>query len=269
MAIIALNDAATGLRALSSDIDIIANNLSNAETTAFKAQRANFEDLMYQTLKQPGTQDAQGDISPTGIAIGLGTKLSNTQLDLTQGGLQNTDIPTDVAIQGPGFFRVKILSTIGDGFAYTRNGNFLVNANGQLVLNVGDGYLLDPPIKLPKNSTDVTIGTDGSIYVTEPGKTTQTLAGNFQLANFVNPNGLTLLGGSLYQESGSSGPPTLGRPGENGTGTTVSNFLEESNVDPVKELVTLIQTQRAFEMNSQSVQTADQALETVVNLRRS
>jgi flagellar basal-body rod protein FlgG len=164
---------------------------------------------------------------------------------------------------------VKILSTIGDGFAYTRNGNFLVNANGQLVLNVGDGYLLDPPIKLPKNSTNVTIGTDGSIYVTEPGKTTQTLAGNFQLANFVNPNGLTLLGGSLYQQSGSSGPPTLGSPGENGTGTTVSNFLEESNVDPVKELVTLIQTQRAFEMNSQSVQTADQALETVVNLRRS
>jgi flagellar basal-body rod protein FlgG len=269
MAIIALNDAATGLRALSSDIDVIANNLANAETTAFKAQHANFEDLMYQTLKQPGQQDAQGDISPTGIFIGLGTKLSNTQLDLTQGSPQTTNSPTDVLIQGPGFFRVKILPSMGDGFAYTRNGNFLVNSNGQLVLNVGSGYLVDPPIKLPKNSTDITIGPDGSIYVQEAGKNTKTLVGNFELANFVNPNGLSLIGGSLYQQTDSSGQPTLGRPGDNGTGTTVQGFLEESNVDPVTELVTLIKTQRAFEMNSQSIETADQALETIVNLRRS
>src|ERR1700744_6510458 len=134
MAITALNSAATGLRALSTAIDVTANNLSNAETQAFKRQRVNFEDLMYETFKQPGTTNTSGDTSPAGIFVGLGTRISNTQLDLTQGSLDNTGISTDVAIQGNGFFKVKILNTIGDGTAYTRNGAFFVNSQGQLTL---------------------------------------------------------------------------------------------------------------------------------------
>ena len=149
MAIEALHSAATGLQGLSTAIDVIANNLSNAETTAFKSSRVNFEDLFYQTVKSPGTTGENGNISPTGIFVGLGTRISNTQLNLNEGSLQNTGNSTDVAIQGPGFFRVKVLSTLGDGTAYTRNGQFNVNNVGQLVVGIGDGYELDPPITLP------------------------------------------------------------------------------------------------------------------------
>src|SRR5439155_6402686 len=148
MAIQALNSAATGLRALSTRIDVVANNLANAETTAFKGSRVNFEDLMYLTLKPPGTTNSAGDISPSGIFVGLGVKISNTQLDLSPGSLENTNRQFDVGIQGQGFFKVKILNTIGDGIGYTRNGNFFVNADGQLVLGMGDGYKLDPPISI-------------------------------------------------------------------------------------------------------------------------
>src|SRR3954468_1376114 len=173
MAITALHSAASGLRALSTQIDVVANNLANAETTAFKRSRVNFEDLMYLTLKQPGTTNGQGDISPAGIFVGLGTRVSNTQLDLEQGSLESTNRPLDVAIQGPGFFRVKILSTVGNGTAYTRNGNFFVNDQGELVVGMGDGYKLDPPIKIPKGVTDdrITISADGSIDAVLPGAT--------------------------------------------------------------------------------------------------
>src|SRR4029079_5875503 len=149
MSIIALNAAATGLRALSTRIDVIANNLANAETTAFKRSRVNFEDLMYLTLKQPGSQTAGGDITPAGIFVGLGTRISNTQVDTEQGSLENTGRPLDVAIEGNGFFKGKILDSIGDGFGYTRNGNFFVNNQGDLVLGMGDGYKLVPPIQIP------------------------------------------------------------------------------------------------------------------------
>ncbi|MBV8779984.1 MAG: flagellar basal-body rod protein FlgG [Phycisphaerae bacterium] len=269
MAIAALNSAATGLRALSTRIDVIANNLSNAESTAFKEQRVNFEDLMYVTLKQPGATSASGDVTPAGIFVGLGTKISNTQLDMTQGSPESTNSPLDVAIQGPGFFRVKVLPTLGDGTAYTRNGNFIVNNNGELVVNVGDGYRLDPPVTVPKNATDITITTDGEIDATIAGKTQKTKVGNLQLTTFINPQGLNLLGSGLYQETDSSGQPITGNAGENGTGQILQNYLETSNVDPVKELVSLIKTQRSFELNSQSIQTADQALQTIGNLRRS
>jgi len=269
MAITALHSAATGLSGLSTAIDVIANNLSNAETTAFKSSRVNFEDLFYQTEKAPGATSGNGDISPAGIFVGLGTRISNTQLNLAEGSLQSTPNNTDVAIQGPGFFRVKVLSTIGDGTAYTRNGQFFVNSQNQLVVGMGDGYELDPPITVPTGVTGLTISPDGIITGIKPGATTPSQLGQFQLTQFVNPQGLQLLGGSLYQETQASGPPISGNPGDQGSGTLMQNTLEASNVDPVNELVTLIQTQRAFELNSQSIQTADQALQTITNLRRS
>jgi len=268
MAITALNSAATGLRALSTRIDVVANNLANAETTAFKRSRVNFEDLMYLTLKQPGAQTQQGDIAPAGIFVGLGTKISNTQIDLEQGSLESTNRPLDVGIQGPGFFRVKILSTIGDGVAYTRNGNFFVNKDGELVLGMGDGYKLEPKIVIPKGVTDVSISADGNVQVMKAGTTAPQKVGQLQVFQFVNPQGLNLLGGSIYTQTESSGQPLESKPGENGAGQVLQGFLESSNVDPVKELVTLIKTQRAFELNSQSIQTADQALQTIGNLRR-
>jgi flagellar basal-body rod protein FlgG len=268
MAITALNSAATGLRALSTRIDVIANNLANAETTAFKRSRVNFEDLMYLTLKQPGAQTAGGETTPAGIFVGLGTKISNTQLDTEQGSLENTGRPLDVAIEGNGFFKVKIMPTVGDGFGYTRNGAFFVNNNGEHVLGLGDGYRIDPPITIPNGVTNISIGQDGKVSYQKTGATNSTIAGQLTVSQFINPQGLQLLGGSIYIKTDASGNPIESNPGENGAGVTVQNFLEGSNVDPVKELVTLIKTQRAFELNSQSIQTADQALQTIGNLRR-
>jgi flagellar basal-body rod protein FlgG len=268
MAITALNSAATGLRALSTRIDVVANNLANAETTAFKRSRVNFEDLMYIQQKQPGTTSGNGEIAPAGIFVGLGTRISNTQIDLEQGSMENTGRQLDVGIQGQGFFRVRILNTIGDGIGYTRNGNFFINNQNELVLGMGDGYKLDPPITIPQGATDISISTDGIIDCVKPGQNSKTRVGQLQVSQFVNPQGLSLLGGSIYVPTDASGPAFDSKPGENGAGTMLQGFLEGSNVDPVKELVTLIKTQRSFELNSQSIQTADQALQTIGNLRR-
>src|SRR3982750_965731 len=168
MAITALNSAATGLRALSTRIDVIANNLANAETNAFKRSRVNFEDLMYLTLKQPGAQNAAGDISPAGIFVGLGTKISNTQIDTEQGSLESTGRPLDVAISGPGFFKVKLLDSIGNGVGYTRNGAFFVNDKNELVLGIGDGYRLIPPVPIPAGPPDLRISQNGIINYNRP-----------------------------------------------------------------------------------------------------
>ncbi len=271
MAIAALNSAATGLKALSTRIDVVANNLANAETTAFKRSRVNFNDLMYVTVREPGSRSASGDVSPAGIQIGLGTRVSNTQLDLEQGSPENTGRQLDVAVQGAGFFRVRVLPSIGDGTAYTRAGNFFVNNNGELVVDIGGGgYRVEPSIVIPQDivPNSITIGTDGVITVQRSGSVTREEVGRFQLATFVNPNGLKAIGGSLYIQTEASGDPLISDVGENGTGELLQGFLEASNVDPVKELVTLIKTQRAFELNSQSIQTADQALQTIGNLRR-
>jgi flagellar basal-body rod protein FlgG len=270
MAIQALNSAATGLRALSTRIDVVANNLANAETTAFKRQRVNFEDLMYIAVKQPGAQNAAGDVTPAGIFVGLGTKISNTQLDIEQGSLENTGRQLDVAISGPGFFRVQLPPTIANGEGYTRNGNFFLNAEGDLVVGMGDGYRVDPAINIPPGVPDknITISEDGTVSYIEPGTTATTVAGRLQLYLFPNPQGMNLLGGSIYAPTDASGAPIEANPTEDGAGSTRATFLEGSNVDPVKELVNLIKTQRAFELNSQSVQTADQALQTIGNLRR-
>jgi len=268
MAITALNSAATGLRALSTRIDVVANNLANAETTAFKRSRVNFEDLMYLGLKQPGTTSGNGEVAPAGIFVGLGTKISNTQIDLEQGSMENTGRQLDVGIQGSGFFKLKILDSVGDGVGYTRNGNFFVNKDGELVLGMGDGYKLEPRITIPKGTTDISISQDGKVEATVAGQNRKVAIGQLQVSQFVNPQGLNLLGGSIYTQTDASGPPIDSKPGENGAGQISQGFLEASNVDPVKELVTLIKTQRAFELNSQSIQTADQALQTIGNLRR-
>jgi flagellar basal-body rod protein FlgG len=268
MAITALHSAATGLRALSTRIDVVANNLANAETTAFKRSRVNFEDLFYLQVKQPGTSNSAGEPSPAGIFIGLGTKVANTQLNLEQGSLEDTRRDLDVGISGDGFFKVKVLDSVGDGFAYTRNGNFFLNNKGELVLGVGDGYKLEPGINIPPDATEISIGETGIVEYKQPGSTDNKQAGQFEMSQFVNPQGLKLLGGGLYVETEASGPPIDSKPGEDGAGITLQGFLEASNVDPVKELVTLIKTQRAFELNSQSIQSADQALQTIGNLRR-
>src|SRR5688572_12252582 len=190
MAITALHSAATGLRALSTRIDVIANNLANAETTAFKRSRLNFEDLMYLSLRQPGTTNAAGDVSPAGIFVGLGTKISNSQLDLEQGSLENTGRPLDVGISGQGFFKVKIMESVGGGEGYTRNGNFFVNKEGNLVLGMGDGYQLIPPVTIPPNTSEISISAGGKIEVIEAGKTTKTDVGQLKLTSFINPQGL-------------------------------------------------------------------------------
>jgi flagellar basal-body rod protein FlgG len=268
MAITALHSAASGLRALSTRIDVVANNLANAETTAFKRSRVNFEDLFYLQYKQPGTTNSTGEASPSGIFVGLGTKVGNTQLDLEQGSLEQTSRDLDIGIEGDGFFKVKVLDSIGDGFAYTRNGNFFLNNKGEVVLGVGDGYKLEPPITLPNDAIDIAVGRTGIIEYKQPGNQASKQAGQIELSQFVNPQGLKLLGGGLYVETEASGPPIDAQPGEDGAGVTLQGFLEASNVDPVKELVNLIKTQRAFELNSQSIQSADQALQTIGNLRR-
>jgi len=268
MAITALHSAASGLSALSTQLDVISNNLANANNNGFKSSRVEFEDLIYQYKQQPGVTNNNNDISPTGIAVGLGTRVSGTAVDFTQGSLVQTGNQYDVAIQGDGFFRVKTLSTQGDGLAYTRTGHFFRDLNGDLVLNSGDGFKLDPPVNVPANATGITISSDGRVYATVSGTTAPTQLASIQLVQFRNEQGLAQAGGNLYTQTVASGPPTLGTPGTNGLGTLQQAAQETSNVDPVNELVNLIKTQRTFEMNSQSIQAADQMLQTVGNLRR-
>ena len=270
MATIALHSAATGLRALSTRIDVVANNLANAETNGFKRSRVNFEDLMYLMMKQPGVSNSDGTVSPAGIYVGLGTKVSNTQLDMEQGSMESTGRPLDVAISGNGFFKVKIMDGVSDGFGYTRTGAFMVNKDGDLVLGMGDGYRVEPKITIPQGTADntITIASDGTVSILKPGATVQTKLGQLMLSQFINPQGFNQLGGNIYTATESSGKAIDTKPGSNGSGTLQQNYLEGSNVDPVKELVTLIKTPRAFELNSQSIQTADQALQTIGNLRR-
>jgi len=188
-------------------------------------------------------------------------------LDLTAGSMENTGNNLDVGIQGNGFFRVKILSTIADGTGYTRNGSFFLNNQGQMTLDMGDGYTLIPPITIPPGATNISISQAGVVQYTPQGSTQQATAGQIQLYQFVNPQGLNMLGGSIYTQTDASGPSLQSKPGDNGSGTLLEGFLEESNVDPVKELVELIKTQNSFQLNSQSIQVADQALQTIGNLR--
>ncbi len=268
MAVTALHSAATGLSALSTEIDIIANNLANVNTTGFKGSRANFESLLYQEKMQPGVENANGDRRPAGLFVGLGTRISNTQPDFTTGSPIETGRQLDIMVDGDGLFQVSILQETGSGIGYTRAGNFFINADGDMVLGNSNGPRLDPPINVPSDTERVEISADGSVFALQSGAIEPSNVGQIELATFINLNGLKPIGGNIYVESGASGPPIQGVPGEGTLGTIIQRFLESSNVDPVKELVSLIKTQRAFEMNSQTIQAADEALQVVSNLRR-
>lgn len=266
MAVVALHSASTGLSALSTELDIISNNLANVNTTGFRASRANFEDLLYQEKKAPGVENANGDSSPAGLYVGLGTRIANTQFDFTQGSPIPSSKDLDWMIDGRGFFRVNILEEKG-GTGYTRAGNFFVNRDNQVVLGNANGPLLDPPIAVPQEYDRITVSEDGRVSVTQPDGEVEEI-GQITLANFVNPAGLKSIGGNIFVETAGSGPAIEGPPGDGGRGVILQNHLESSNADPVKELVSLIKTQRAFEMNSQTIKAADSALQVISNLRR-
>jgi flagellar basal-body rod protein FlgG len=268
MATVALHTAATGMNAISTQIDVLANNLANVNTTAFKAQRVNFEDLLYQEKAQPGVENANGDQRPAGIFVGLGVRVANTDFDFTQGSSIETGQDYDIRIDGDGFFAVDIIENEGSGIGYTRAGNFFRNADGEIVLGNSDGpRLLNAPT-IPADATSVEITSDGQVLVGLPGQPTPSAIGELTLTQFVNPKGLRPLGNNIFVETEASGPPVESAPGADGAGTLLQGYLESSNVDPVTELVELIKAQRAFELNSQSIQAADQALQVVANLRR-
>jgi len=252
--------AATGMEAQQVNIDTIANNLANVNTTAFKRSRANFHDLLYQTLRAPGQSATTGTVVPSGIQIGAGTKLASVDKLFKEGGIKVTDRNLDVMIEGNGFFRIqKDDGSIG----YTRDGHFDKDSNGRLV--TADGFPLVPEIIVPQGATDFHIGIDGVVNVKVDGETQE--IGQLQLASFINPSGLQSVGRNLYIPSRASGDPVVGVPNQNGIGRVAQNQLENSNVDIVEEMVNMITGQRAYEINSKMIQTGDQLLQTTNNIR--
>lgn len=246
--------AKTGLEAQQTQLDVISNNLANVSTNGFKRSRAVFEDLLYQNMRQPGAQSTQQTQVPSGLMIGVGVRPVSTEHIHTQGGLQNTDNALDMAINGQGFFQVQM----PDGtLAYTRDGAFQRDSTGQIVTS--SGYPVSPAITIPSDATSITISRDGVVSVTQPGNVTTTL-GNIQLATFVNNGGLQSVGENLYVETASSGTPTPNTPGTNGAGLINQGMVETSNVNVAEELVNMIQTQRAYELNSRAIQTSDSML---------
>lgn len=246
----------TGLDAQQTQMDVIANNLANVSTNGFKRSRAVFEDLLYQTLRQPGAQSSQQTQLPSGLQIGTGVRPVATERVFTQGNLQQTGNSKDVAIQGQGFFQVLM----PDGTtAYTRDGSFQSDSQGQLVTS--SGYQIQPNITIPVNALSITIGRDGTVSVTQPGSSTPVEVGSLQLATFINPVGLQAVGENFYVETFSSGPPNINTPGIDGAGVLSQGYVETSNVNVVEELVNMIQTQRAYEINSKAIQTSDQMLQ--------
>lgn len=249
----ALSIASTGMQAQQTQIQVIANNLANASTPGFKVSRAQFQDLLYLTERQPGTQTSQNSYVPTGISIGLGTKTAAVDKIFTEGQLQNTGNPLDVAIEGDGFFQVSL----PDGtIAYTRDGSFRTDQNGHLVTL--DGYQVLPNITIPQGASNVTIGPDGTVSVKINSQTTPSQVGQIQLIRFLNPAGLQATGQNLFEQSQASGPPQAGVGGQNGFGSVLQGYLEMPNVSVVQEMVGLIEAQRAYEAGSKAVETADQ-----------
>ena len=251
----------TGLDAQQTQMDVIANNLANVGTNGFKRSRAVFEDLLYQTLRQPGAQSSQQTQLPSGLQVGTGVRPVATERIFTQGNLQQTGNSKDVAIQGQGFFQV--LRPDGST-AYTRDGSFQTDFQGQLVTS--SGYFVQPAIAIPPNSQSITIGRDGTVSVTTPESTVPVQVGTVQLATFINPAGLQSVGENLYIETASSGTPNITNPGADGAGVLNQGYVETSNVNVVEELVNMIQTQRAYEINSKSVQTSDQMLQRLTQI---
>ena len=252
----ALWAAKTGLDAQQTQMTVTANNLANVATNGFKRSRAVFNDLLYQNVTQVGSSTSQTTYSPTGLQLGTGTRVVATERSYIQGSLDNTGNALDLAIQGRGFFQV--LQPDGT-MAYTRDGNFQTNAQGQLVTM--SGYQVQPGITIPTGSQSITIGTDGTVSVQLAGQAAPTQVGTLQLADFINPAGLQTVGGNLLVESAASGTPTTGNPGLTGMGTLIQGSVEASNVNVVQEMVEMIETQRAYEMNSKAIQTTDQMLQ--------
>lgn len=246
----------TGVDAQNTRLAVISNNLANINTTGFKADRAIFQDLFYQNVRQPGAQANQVNTLPSGLQLGTGVQLVATQKLFTDGNYQNTGAPLDVAINGRGFFQVLL----PDGtLAYTRDGIFQLDENGQLLTS--GGYTLEPGIQIPDNSQGIFISRDGVVSVKLPNDPTPNQVGNIQLADFINPSGLQPIGENLFLETQSSGAPIIDDPANNGFGTLRQGMLETSNVNAVEELVNMIEAQRAYEMNTRAISTADQMLQ--------
>ena len=251
----------TGMEAQQTALDAIANNLANTATNGYKRGHAVFEDLVYQNLRQVGANTAEQSTLPTGLQIGLGVRPVALARNFSQGNLQQTGNNFDMAVRGNGFFQIQL----PDGSTgYTRDGAFQLNAQGQIVTN--GGYLVQPGISVPANALTVTVANDGIVSVTLPGQVTPQQVGQVQLAGFINPGGLDPKGENLFAESASSGAPAAGAPGSNGLGQLTQGAVETSNVNVVEELVTMIQTQRAYEINSKAVQTSDQMLQKLAQL---
>jgi flagellar basal-body rod protein FlgG len=252
--------AKTGLDAQQTRMEVVSNNIANVSTTGFKRERAVFEDLLYQNISQVGANSTQDTQLPSGFSIGTGVRVVATEKLHSQGNLTNTGNPLDMAVQGKGFFQILM----PDGsLAYTRDGSFQVNQDGQLVTS--SGYQVQPAITVPEGAQSITIGSDGTVSVLLPGSAAATQVGSLQLTNFINPAGLQAIGQNLLLESGSSGAPQTGTPGLNGLGTLLQGSVESSNVNIAEELVNMIETQRAYEMNSKAIQSADQMLQFVTN----
>ena len=253
--------AKTGLDAQQTHMDVIANNLANVTTGGFKRSRAVFEDLIYQTIRQPGAPSTQQTQLPTGLQIGLGVRTVATDRIHTQGNVSQTGNEKDIAIFGAGYFQILM----PDGTtAYTRDGTFEVDNQGQFV--TASGYALQPAIIVPMDSRALTIGRDGTVTVIPPGQNLPVQIGAIQLATFINPAGLESLGENLFAETDASGTPAINTPGDNNTGTVRQRYIESSNVNVAEELVNMIQTQRAFEINSKAITTSDQMLQRLTQI---
>ncbi|RLM27208.1 flagellar basal-body rod protein FlgG [Brenneria alni] len=253
--------AKTGLDAQQTNMDVISNNLANVSTNGFKRQRAVFEDLLYQTVRQPGAQSSEQTTLPSGLQLGTGVRPVTTERLHSQGNLEQTENSKDVAINGQGFFQIQL----PDGTtAYTRDGSFQLDSNGQLVTS--SGYMVQPAITIPDTALTMTVARDGVVSVTLQGQTAANQVGQLTLSTFINPTGLQSLGENLYQETESSGAPTESTPGQNGAGLLYQGYVETSNVNVAEELVDMIQVQRAYEINSKAVSTSDAMLQRLTQL---
>jgi len=254
--------AATGMNSQQTNIDVISNNLANVNTSGFKKAKINFADLIYTNMRQPGTPNAQGAEIPTGTEMGHGVKVNSTQKLFSQGNIVNTNNDLDMAVEGEGFFRVER----PDGsFAYTKDGSFKLDSNGQVVTS--DGYRLSPQVNVPQGAKEITITSDGAVSITNSADQIETV-GQIELYNFSNPAGLSSEGRNLYAVTAASGEAVAGTPGQEGFGTVLQGFLEMSNVKVVEEMVNMIAAQRAYETNSKSIQASDEMLQTANQLKR-
>jgi len=259
----ALLVAATGMEAQKFNIDLIANNLANVNTVGYKKSRGEFAELIYQDIKAAGTSSSENSTLPSGIQLGLGTKIVSTQKLFQQGDFISTGNTLDLVIEGDGFFKI----TMPDGSeAYTRSGSFRLDSEGRIVTS--DGYLLDPEITIPSTATSITIGNDGKVTVIEAGNTNPTEVGTIELVRFINPGGLKPIGRNLYMATSASGDPIEGTPGTEGIGTVLQGFVEMSNVNVVEEMVNMIISQRAYEICSKAIQSTDEILQMTNNLKR-